>query len=182
MFSEPGHHGAREHKRDTLQAVAALFIKPEAFMGRVHRGFGGTVSAFHFLGRDGENGANRDDPQGYAVLFAESQADGGQLDGPENVGAELLLPHGFGQVAKRAELPVTGVVDQNHPLGCCNFRVQSAGKTFDLLKGLQIQRQLQICGLDAGWLSGQGDHPVAFLGELGAGLTANAGAGTGYQG
>jgi hypothetical protein len=55
-------------------ASAALFIKPEAFMGRVHRGLGGTVGAFHFLGRDGENGANRNDPQGYAVLFAELQA------------------------------------------------------------------------------------------------------------
>ena len=105
-------------------------------MGRVHRGFGGTVGAFHFLGRDGENGANRDDPQGFTVLFAEPQADSSQLDGAEYVGTELLLPHGFGEIAKRAELPVTGVVDQNHPLGCCNFRVQSARKPFDLVKGL----------------------------------------------
>ena len=100
MLSEPGHHGAREHQRDTFQAVAALFIKPETLMGRVHRGFGGTVGAFHFLGRDGENGANRDDPQGFTVLFAEPQADSSQLDGAEYVGTELLLPHGFGRIAR----------------------------------------------------------------------------------
>ena len=151
-------------------------------MDRVHRGFGGTVSAFHFLGRDGENRANRDDPQGYAVVFADPQTDSSQLNGAEYVGAELLLPHGFGQVAERAELPVTGVVDQNNPLGSRNFCLQRAGKAFDLLKGLKIQRQLQSCGFNATWLSGQGDNPVALPGKESAGLTANAGTGAGYQG
>ena len=153
MLSKTGRHGPGKHQRDTFQDFAALFIKPEAFMGRVHRGLGGTVGALHLLGHDGENGTDRDDSQGYPVLFAEPQADGGKLDGAEYVGTELLLPHGFGQVAKRAELPVTGVVDQNHPLGCRNFRLQRAGKAFDLLKGLKIQRQLQSGGLNATWLS-----------------------------
>ena len=182
MFSEPGRDGPGKHKRDTFQAFTAPFIKPEAVVRCVHRGFGGTVGAFHFLGRDGENGAHRDYPQGYAVLFAEPQADGGQLDGAEYVGAELLLPHGFGQIAKRAELPVTGVVDQNNLLGCCNFGFQLARKPLDFLKGLKTQRHLQICEFNATWLSGQGDNPITFPGKESTGLTANSGAGTGYQG
>ena len=60
------------------------------------------------------------------------------------MGAELLLPHGFGQIAKRPELPVTRVVDQNNLLGCCNFGFQRARKPLDFLKGLKIQRHLQI--------------------------------------
>jgi hypothetical protein len=43
MLSEPGRHGPGKHKRDTFQAFTAPFIKPEAVVRCVHRGFGGTV-------------------------------------------------------------------------------------------------------------------------------------------
>jgi hypothetical protein len=98
------------------------------------------------------------------------------------MGAELLEAHGFGQIAKRPKLPVARVVNQDNPLGARDFGAQRASKAFNLLKGLKIQCHLQGCGVNATRLSGQGDNPIAFLGKEGAGLTANSGAGTGYQG